>query len=331
MPVDPTGQAGPTRGRAAGPKWRRTSHGHYVPAATPRTVEQRILEASVRLPPGGAVTGWAACRMHGVGLVDGLARDGVTELPVLLAQGECGRLSQQPGIRLANEPLDPSETVRLHGVPVTTIERAIFDAAREAPDLREAVVALDMAFAAKRSSLPRMATYVEGRSGWRRVVVVRRALVLADEHSLSPQATRLRLIWMLDARLPRPLTNVGILDQHGRLQGIADLLDVEAGLAVEFDGEDHRSRDRHARDVRKEAALRRLGLEVARITGTDLRRTDVVIARLHEARERAAFRSPAERRWVPRPPRSLEEELARRDRLEVELAELPSIAKLRGW
>ena len=55
------GPGGPSRKAARGPHWRRTSHGFYVPASvTDDDVRQRIVEASVLVPPGGAITGWAA-------------------------------------------------------------------------------------------------------------------------------------------------------------------------------------------------------------------------------------------------------------------------------
>jgi hypothetical protein len=44
--------------------------------------EQRILEQSMRLPDGGAVTGWAACRLLGASFFDGLEQDGGTRSPV---------------------------------------------------------------------------------------------------------------------------------------------------------------------------------------------------------------------------------------------------------
>ena len=62
VPIDPDGYHGPTRGQAAGPRWRRTSPGLYVPVEASRSVEQRIVEAAGHLPPGGMVTGWGgAC------------------------------------------------------------------------------------------------------------------------------------------------------------------------------------------------------------------------------------------------------------------------------
>src|SRR5690349_24568633 len=89
--IDPKGVAGPTTGAARGPAWRRSSHGLYVPAATPTDVpEQRILEQAARLPGFGAVTGWAACRLLRANFFDGLAPDGSTPVPVPLALGRRG-------------------------------------------------------------------------------------------------------------------------------------------------------------------------------------------------------------------------------------------------
>lgn len=299
---DPTGKSGPTRGQAAGPHWRQTSQGFYVPVGTPTDLpEQRILEQSVRLPPGGVVTGWAGCRLHRVGLVDGLGPDGVSELPVPLALGRRGRVRGDARIRRLYDPLNAADRTARYGIACATIERAAFDAMRIAPDVREAVVVADMVTAAAKSSLVRITGYAELHPGWRGIRQVRAALALASEHSRSPNETRLRLVWVIDAALPEPWVNCDIRDRNGKFLGIADLLDPEAGLVVEFDGADHRSRARQNRDVNKEDAFRRAGLEVARVTGTNLRDPALVADRLRAARDRAYFRPEQDRRWVAQP------------------------------
>lgn len=85
------------------------------------------------------------------------------------------------------------------------------------------------------------------------------AVELASEHSRSPNESRLRLVTEFDAGLPRLLVNSTVYDLDGRRLGEVDLLDIEAGLVVEYDGADHRTPRQHARDVAKEAALERLG------------------------------------------------------------------------
>lgn len=312
VPIDPTGAAGPTKRQAAGPRWRRTSQGLYVPVdVTDDLPEQRILEQSMRLPDGGAVTGWAACRLWRGNFFDGLGRDGRTRLPVPLALGD-GHVRGDARVRLAHEPLVADEVIARYEIPCCTIQRAVFDALRLAPDDREAVVVLDMAAAAALTSISRMQSYVLAHAGRRRIGRARVALALASEHSRSPNETRLRLIWVLDADLPGDvLVNCPVHGRDGRLLGIADLLDPVVGLAVEFDGADHRAAGRHTRDVAKDEAFRGVGLEVTRVTGLDLTDPPLVVRRLVQARTRALGRPRGD--WVARPlEATLDEELDER-------------------
>ena len=103
---------------------------------------------------------------------------------------------------------------------------------------------------------------------------------------------------MLDAGLPIPEVNRPVLDRGGRLLGVADLLDVAAGVVGEYDGADHRAARRHTRDVAKGDALREHGLEVFRVTALDLPRTDLVVSRMRRSRSRARFLSEDARSWT---------------------------------
>lgn len=303
VPVDPTGRWGPTKAAAAGPSWRRTTPGLYVPTGTPTgRSEQRILEQSMRPPPHGAVTGWAACRVHGAAFHDGLQPDGITEIPVPLVVGARGGVWRDPAIKVYFERLTATDIVVRHGIPVVWPIRAVFDAMRFAGDLREAAVALDMAAAAELVSVEQMIGHIARRRGTRRIAIARKAVVLASEHSRSPNETRVRLIAVLDAGFPSDiLVNPIVLSREGARIGEVDLLDLRAGLVAEFDGADHRGVLRHAHDVQKEDALRRLGLEVVRVTGPDLRINGRVAGRLIAARQRAKFVEPDDRLWVARP------------------------------
>ncbi len=323
MPLDPSGRRGPTRWQVARSGWRRTSHGLFVPTWVDETVpEQRILEQSMRLSEG-AVTGWASLRMHGGNFFDGLSRDGITPLPVPLSCTPLRQIRSLPGDDLIRDILVPEETVWLHGVPCTVPHRATFDAVRYAPNLREAVVALDMAAAAAITSVRRLATYVGTRQAWQGVQQARDAVVLASELSRSPQESRLRLLWQLDADRPRPLVNVPVFEGgSGRLLGYPDLLDPEVGLVGEYDGDDHRSPERHSHDVDREARFREHGLEVVRVTGPDLRRpgqlVDRILAGYRRARSLPRARTwtldaPA---WWGRPP-TLDEVLDDRDQAQA--------------
>ncbi len=299
VPRDVRGLAGPTPGQARGPGWRSTSYGFYVPAGVDATIpEQRIMEQSVRLPPGGAVTGWAGLRMRRATFFDGLGPDGRTRFPVPLAVGRGSKVRGDDLVRLSREPLEPDGIESIRGVPCAEVRRSLFDEMRRQRDLREAVVAMDMAAAALLTSVRRMREFWRAHRSWRRSSLVAQALDLASEDSRSPQETRLRLVWILDAGLPQPLVNQPVWDLDGNLLGIADLLDEEAGLVGEFDGADHRSATRHTHDLQRQYAFERHGLEVVRITGLDVPQRARVRERIHFHRARA-LRLPAERRaWT---------------------------------
>lgn len=311
VPRDPSGRHGPTPAQARGPYWRRTAHGLFVPRHVDGTVpEQRVAEAAALLGAVGAVTGWAALRLHGGNFFDGVDRDGRTPLPVPLCLGASSAHRTRSGVLLRRDRLDPDEIRFVHGIPVTAPERATFDAVRLARDVREAVVALDMAAAAEITSVERVRSYVDRRAGWKGVRRARRAIALADEASRSPNESRLRLIWQLDARFPRPLVNQPIWDRRGRLLGYADLLDPAAGVVGEYDGAEHRTALRHSADVDRESRMRDCGLELFRVTGPDLRDPDRVVDRMRAARARARWLPAPRRAWTMTAPEGEEAELS---------------------
>ena len=109
----------------------------------------------------------------------------------------------------------------------------------------------------------------------------------------------MRLIWILDARLPRPSCNWPVADQNGQRIGRPDLLCEELAVVGEYDGADHRSATTQAADVAKEEQYRDAGLESFRVVGKDLDNVDRVVTRMQSAVRRAReARRP--RRWMTR-------------------------------
>jgi hypothetical protein len=297
--IDPTGVHGPTRGQAAGPKFRQTSPGRYVPSTAPEVVEQRILEQAGRLPGYGAVTAWASLRWRGARFFEGRGADGsICPVPLL------GRkLRPDPRVAVSQEQLAPSEFAHVDGIPCTTVQRALFDEVRRR-SWREAVVAIDMTAAAGLISVKLFAEYVVERSAWTGVPFVRRVLALAIDKSRSPQETRMRLVWILDADLPPPLCNQAVFDLDGNLLGIPDFFDPVAGCVGEYDGVDHKDGRRHQRDVAREERYRDHGLEYFEVVGGDLLNRPMVVTRMRNARSRAKFLPPESCAWTLRPPPS---------------------------
>lgn len=303
VPVDGDGQGGPTKAQAAGPRWRRTSSNLYVPAATASDLpEQRIVEQAARIAPGGVVTGWAACRLLGARYFDGLMPDGRTRRPVLAIPAQGSRPRSDKDMKVTREPLPREEIHRRAGILVTEPRRALFDEMRQCEDWREAVVAFDMMAAAGLVSRRQMHEFHAARTRWRRASLVATALPYGSEHSRSPNECRMRLVWEVDAGLPRPLVNQEIFTRSGRLVAVADLLDPVAGVVGEYDGAAHlRTRRRH-RDVLREEALRRLQLEYFDVVRPDLAARAALADRMRSTRERARFLSLEERRWTSDPP-----------------------------
>lgn len=299
--VDRQGLCGPTRAQARSDAWRRTSHGFYVPRhVDPTATEQRIVEAATIIPPGGgAVTGWAALRWVGGVWFDGsTARGGIQ--PVELALWDYIRPQQI--IKICEERLDPRDVMEVDGLPLTSAVRSVCFLMRYAGDVRQAVTYADMAMFNDLVSLTELWEYALAHPGWTGIPQCRDALLLSDENSWSPMETRVRVAWTVDAGLPTPLTNVPIFDPAGRHIGTPDLLDTESGLLAEYDGELHLQGARRRRDRDREEAFRSVGLECLTLLRGDLDNRHKLVARLKDARSRAAWLPPGERAWTIEPP-----------------------------
>ncbi len=263
-------RVGVTRDRTRGSAWRRTSRGWFVPADTPTSPTQRILEAMPVLPPGGALAGWAAAYVLGVDQLDGLDAATMDPLPVPVHLGRDVGRAAQSGVRVVRERLPAADRRSWHGLPVTTPLRTLFDGGRWAPDLVEAVVFLDVAAHAMELDLGDLEPWCA--AGLRRpgILQLRAALRLADARSASPWESRLRMFYEREARLPRPLVNRPVFDLEENFLGIPDLLDPDAGLATEFDGQDHRGRRQHRSDNHREERLEGVNLTVCRVDSLDM-------------------------------------------------------------
>ena len=267
-------------------------------------VEQRIVEAAAVVPPGSGVTGWAGLRWLGGVWFDGQGGNGSLELPVTLAIGD-STIKQQAGFEISEEHLRPFDLAVADGMPITTAVRSVTYLMRHASTLHEAVVALDMAAYNDLVSIAEVASYLPTMPAWTGIAQCRKATALANENAWSPREARVRLAWEHHARLPRLLTNHPVFDRVGRHIGTPDLLDEEAGVVIEYDGALHLAGAKRRRDRDREEAFRRVGLEYLVVMAGD--ELPSIVARMHQARERA-FRQSAKRRdwtiemphwWIP--------------------------------
>lgn len=245
---------GPTRGQALRGRWRATTHGLYVPSGTDsERVEQHVLEQWMRAGDSGAVTGWAALRLHGAAYFDGRAADGSWLAVQLVGPRQLSRTPHSVGTR---RPVGRVEVIQ--GVRCLPVEQALVDEVVRIGSDREGAVAIDMVCAARLTSTRRLTAFATTLPGRLRTPLLA-ALALAHEHSASPPQSRMRLVWMIDGGWPEPLCNRLVYALDGRIVGRPDRLDVELGVVGEFDGEHHRSRAQHRRDVSRERSSARWG------------------------------------------------------------------------
>jgi hypothetical protein len=252
------------------------------------------------LPDFGGVTGWAGLSWAGGTWFSGIGTGGL-ERPVWLAVGGCD-VSSQPGIAVSAERLDPVLLTTLDGVPMTVPVRSADFEMRYADDLWAAVEVMDMAAYSDLVSIDEAWAYASAHSGWTGIGQERTALALAEENSWSPQETWTRLVWKLVALLPTVVCNRPLFSRHGNFVGTPDLIDEEAGVIIEYKGIVHLNRARWGADVRREAAFRSHGLECVDVVAADRDSPGALAARMHAARERAAFAAPSTRSWTLEPP-----------------------------
>jgi hypothetical protein len=182
---------------------------------------------------------------------------------------------------------------------VTTPVRATFDGMRKTRSLADSVAFADAMLAPGLVSPRVLNAYVLSRPGWRGVPRARRAAELADGRAASPWESLLRVEYVDACRLPAPLVNQPVYDLNGFLLGIADLLDDEAGLVTEFDGQHHRERAQHRADNVREERLESAGLIVVRVDSTDLlRHREEVRHRIRTAWRRGISRDRSRDRWT---------------------------------
>lgn len=292
VPVDPSGQDGPTPNQARGRRWRRTAPGLYVPSdVAVDCAAQRIVEVATGLPDTAAITGWAALTWMGATWFDGLAPDGRTPLPVPVAVDDKRRIRKRVGACLSEDWLFADDVVVVDGIRVTVPNRSVTWAARRATTVVAAVQIIDMAAYDDFIDLADLADYVTRLPARPGVRKLRAAVDLADENAWSPQEPPMRICWTHDAHRPRPLCNVPVFDTEGRHLFTPDLIDPDAGVVGEYDGAIHTEAGPRRRDLNREALLRDHSLELVTMMSTDRRDTSDFVKRLRAAYCRARARS----------------------------------------
>ncbi|WP_111511727.1 hypothetical protein [Mycobacterium kyogaense] len=257
----------------------------YLPKDVEPTLAHRAEGAWLWSRRRGVITGRAAAAAHGAKWID----DG-TPVEVLWANNRC-----PTGIVTRRERIAPDEIVWIDGIPVATPARAGLDLGRYLP--RNIAVAHLDALAASTGvtaeEILDLTHRYKGRHGVRRC---REAVGLMDAGAQSPQETRLRLL-LIDRGFPRPETQIPVVDGNGYTFAYLDMGWEQLGIAVEYDGDHHRTDiDQYRWDARRLRRIADANWMVIRVMAGD--RNDEVIGWVKQAwarrqREAMAAKRPA--------------------------------------
>ncbi|HSK27888.1 MAG TPA: hypothetical protein VK894_13340 [Jiangellales bacterium] len=283
---------GITRGALAGPRFRQVFRGVHVAADAPDTVALRADAAALLCPPESAFCGRTAAQLRGLPVDD----DGAVH--VALPRG-VSPPDRRAGLCLhLAVPLDVVDRRggrRLVPVPETWLGVAKECGVDEGGPV-DLVILGDAILRRQTSSVDELAEHLERSRGRSGVPLARRALPLLRTRVDSPMETRTRLL-LVFAGLPCPETNVPVFDDHGQRIGRPDLAYRRLRLAIQYEGDVHRTdRRRWQQDVGRDEVLQEHDWRVIKVVADDVFRRPVLLVRRVMAaaeRQRAVLHLPA--------------------------------------
>lgn len=231
----------------------------YVPRGTSPAAVTKAEAAWLWSRRQGIVSGCSAAALHGAKWVD-------SSRPAELIHH-----NRHPpaGLRTWSDVIEDDEIVTVRGIRVTSAARTALDIGCRRTPLRQAVAEIDALLRAtrvERTAIDQLLGRYRGRRGIRAAGEV---LELADGGAGSPRETWLRLL-LIRAGMPRPQTQIRVLDEYGQIVARLDMGWPESMIAVEYDGDHHWTNRRQlAWDIRRTELLRELGWIVVRVTAED--------------------------------------------------------------
>ncbi len=256
--------------------YRRIFRDVYLPKWDEPSLQDRALGAWLWSRRRAVIAGAAASALHGASWVDS---DTAIELVSTNAR-------PQRGLIVRNETLGPDEMTTVGRLPVTSVARTAFDLGRHLPR-GQALARLDALMRATPFSFEDVSVLAKrycGARGLRRLAGV---LPLVDGGAASPKESRLRLL-LVDAGLPKPTTQIPVHDGW-RLVGVLDMGWEDCMVAVEYDGDQHRTdRRQFVKDIDRLAKFTDLGWVVIRVVAEH--RPDEIVGRAYQALIRRGYR-----------------------------------------
>jgi hypothetical protein len=259
-----------------GPGVRTLVRGVYLSAEVDPTLAQQLSAHLTLLPADTAVDGVTALWVWGVEVGRATPYRFVTT---------AGYQSKRSTVRVRRV----AELPAWHSAVVAPVPALV--AARTELGLLDLVVAGDWLVRVKKATLAEVRAGLAGATA-RHCRRARRAGSLVRAGAESPRESRLRLLIVL-AGLPEPACNVDLGDEWFFV-GRVDLYLREWNIAVEYEGDQHRSDARvFGHDLERYERLAASGVLVVRVSKVHLRRPRDVVVRIHAALVSRGYRGPA--------------------------------------
>src|ERR1700759_474644 len=239
-------------------RYTRVFRDVYVLKGTKLTPKLRAHAAWLWSRRRGVIAGFSAAALHGCTWIDA-ARvvDIIHDNRHPLA-----------GLRIWSDRLASDEIDTVAGIAVTTPARTALDLACWYPTTT-AVAALDDLVRATDVKMPDVELLIARYRGRRGIERARTSLNLVDAGAQSPKETWLRLV-LVQAGLPRPETQIPVCDDFGGALAYLDMGWENVKVAVEYDGEQHRTdRRQYTWDVRRSEIIERRGWILVRVVAGD--------------------------------------------------------------
>ncbi|TQF73933.1 hypothetical protein FK531_04455 [Rhodococcus spelaei] len=233
----------------------RIYQGVYLSKRTELTAAVRARAAWLFAGPDATLTGFSAAALHGSTWIDpGEPAEVIRE----------GHHRSTTKLLVHDFRLEPGEATVVDGIRTATPARAAFDLGRRLPRI-PAIVALDALCSSTGLKPEEIARLAERHPRARGLVRLRSILPDVDGGAESPPETHTRLV-IVDAGLPRPETQIVIVDNDGWEFARSDLGWREWSVLVEYDGEHHwKDRRQRAWDIERLARIEALGWTVVRV------------------------------------------------------------------
>lgn len=201
------------------------------------------------------------------------------------------RFTAATGIVVRSGVLADDEVCSVGDLACTTPARTAYDIGRYMrPDA--SIIRLDALLNATRCVVGDVEAIAARHPGARGVRLLRAVLEQVDGGAESPQETRLRLL-LRRAGLPRPVTQIPVADDWGRVVRRIDMGWPQWHVGVEYDGEQHWDPVGHAADIDRLEFLAARRWRIVRVSARHLRYGSADVVR----RARDALLS---RGWSPR-------------------------------